>query len=171
MGQLEKLYQLIEEENIKLEILDSLPDHIDGMYLKSESSYPIIVINKRIENDSMKFKIVLAEEQGPAALGPAQLRGQIVRRALGRLAIEGQGDVQGVQRPPARAGQAGLTPRQGLGDVLGDRNGGEQSQHATLGSGRNVCSEDGFSLQGGPSVPIFPVTVGLCRPLRRLLSR
>lgn len=64
MGKLENLYQLIEKENIKLEILDSLPDHIDGMYLKSESSYPIIVINKRIENDSMKFKIVLAEELG-----------------------------------------------------------------------------------------------------------
>ena len=64
MGKLENLYKLIEEENIKLEILDSLPNHIDGMYLKSESSYPIIVINKRIENDSMKFKIVLAEELG-----------------------------------------------------------------------------------------------------------
>lgn len=64
MGKLEKLYQLIEKENIKLEILDSLPNHIDGMYLKSESSYPIIVINKKLENDSMKFKIVLAEELG-----------------------------------------------------------------------------------------------------------
>ena len=64
MGKLEKLYKLIEKENIKLEILNSLPDHIDGMYLKSESSYPIIVINKKIENDSMKFKIVLAEELG-----------------------------------------------------------------------------------------------------------
>ena len=64
MGKLEKLYKLIERENIKLEILDSLPDHIDGMYLKSESSYPIIVINKKLENDSMKFKIVLAEELG-----------------------------------------------------------------------------------------------------------
>ena len=35
--------------------------------------------------------------------------------------------VQGVQRPPAGAGQAGLPPRQGLGDVLGNGDGGEQT--------------------------------------------
>lgn len=64
MEKLDKLYKLIEGENIKLEILDSLPDYIDGIYLKSESSYPIIVMNKKIEKDSMKFKIVLDEELG-----------------------------------------------------------------------------------------------------------
>uniref|UniRef100_A0A0N4ZZJ1 PE-PGRS family protein n=1 Tax=Parastrongyloides trichosuri TaxID=131310 RepID=A0A0N4ZZJ1_PARTI len=67
------------------------------------------------------------ELKGPPALGAGQLGGQVVGCALGRLAIEGQGDVQGVQRPPAGAGQAGLPPRQGLGDVLGNGDGGEQT--------------------------------------------
>lgn len=64
MGKIEKIYQLIEIENIKLEILDSLPDHIQGMYLKDEFSHPIIVINKSIVYDALKLKIVLAEELG-----------------------------------------------------------------------------------------------------------
>lgn len=64
MGKIEKIYQLIEIENIKLEILDSLPDHIQGMYLKDEFSHPIIVINKSIVDDALKLKIVLAEELG-----------------------------------------------------------------------------------------------------------
>lgn len=64
MGKIEKIYKIIEKENIKLEILDSLPNHIEGMYLRDDDSYPIIVINKKIVDDRKRLNIVLAEELG-----------------------------------------------------------------------------------------------------------
>lgn len=64
MGKIEKIYEIIDNENIKLEILDSLPDHVEGMYLKDDDSYPIIAINKKIVDDRKKLSMVLAEELG-----------------------------------------------------------------------------------------------------------
>ena len=48
------------------------------------------------------------------------------------LAEEAQGDVQGFQGAPARAGKALLAPLQGLADVVGHGDGGEQSDHHGL---------------------------------------
>lgn len=64
MGRIEDLHQLIECENIILDITENLPENVDGIYLKSSDSFPIIGINCNIVNDKMKYSIVLAEELG-----------------------------------------------------------------------------------------------------------
>lgn len=64
MGRIEDLHLLIERENIILDITENLPENVDGIYLKSSDSFPIIGINCNIVNDKMKYSIVLAEELG-----------------------------------------------------------------------------------------------------------
>ena len=64
MGRIEDLHLLIERENIILDITENLPENVDGIYLKSNDSFPIIGINYNIVNDKMKYSIVLAEELG-----------------------------------------------------------------------------------------------------------
>jgi intracellular sulfur oxidation DsrE/DsrF family protein len=57
---------------------------------------------------------------------------EVVGLTLPNLSKESQGDVQRLQRPPARARQAGLEPRQVAGDGLGRLDGGEQADHERL---------------------------------------
>lgn len=64
MGRIEDLHLLIERENIILDITENLPENVDGIYLKSSDSFPIIGINCNIVNDKMKYSLVLAEELG-----------------------------------------------------------------------------------------------------------
>ena len=64
MGRIEDLHQLIKSENIVLDITDMLPSNVDGIYLKSDDSFPVIGINRNIVNDKIKYSIVLAEELG-----------------------------------------------------------------------------------------------------------
>lgn len=64
MGRIEDLHQLIESENIILDITDMLPYNVDGIYLKSDASFPVIGINRNIISDKIKYSIVLAEELG-----------------------------------------------------------------------------------------------------------
>lgn len=64
MGRIEDLHQLIENENIILDITENLPENVDGIYLKSKDSFPIIGININIVQDKLKYSMVLAEELG-----------------------------------------------------------------------------------------------------------
>src|SRR5690606_3434431 len=84
--------------------------------------------------------------------------------------IEGQGDMKLLVRTPARAWQAGLAPLQGLGDIPGNGQGGEQSKH-----GRRIVAPNGrrkpvslarpggdadISLKAG-GLPRFPLEIDL----------
>ncbi len=84
-----------------------------------------------------------------------QLDGQIIGAAPVDLAVEGQGDVQLIPAAPFRAGQAGLAARQGLGHVVGNGQGGEQSDHATVGSAWERRAQVRFSLRKARCGPIF----------------
>ena len=64
MGRIEDLHQLIESENIILDITEKLPENVDGIYLKSNDSFPIIGINSNIVQDKIKYSIILTEELG-----------------------------------------------------------------------------------------------------------
>ena len=85
----------------------------------------------------------VAEGPDPAQLelertaggGAVELRRQVVGAPLLDLAVEGQGQVQLVAGAPLRAGQPGLSPLEGVGHVLGNGQGGEQPDHATVRSG------------------------------------
>lgn len=64
MGRIEDLHQLIENENIILDITDKLPGNVDGLYFRSDNSFPVISVNANIAHDNIKYSIVLAEELG-----------------------------------------------------------------------------------------------------------
>lgn len=64
MGIIENLHKQVEAENIILDITNKLPDNVDGIYIKSDDSFPIIGINENVIQDRMKYKLVLAEELG-----------------------------------------------------------------------------------------------------------
>ena len=60
-----------------------------------------------------------------------QLQVQVVGHVLADLAEEPQGDVEGLQRPPVGAGQAGLAGLQAFSQLRRDGDGGEQADHHT----------------------------------------
>ncbi len=76
-----------------------------------------------------------AQVEGRGGEG-AELGVKVGRHGLGNFAEEPEGDVQGVERAPARAGQALLAARQPLADLRRRRNGREQPDHALAFSPR-----------------------------------
>src|SRR5690606_18535889 len=95
------------------------------------------------------------DRERPAGRRAAGFRGEVVGAPFIDLAIEGQGHMQLGGGAPARAGQACLAPGKAPGDVLRDRQGGEQPDHATLGSACRRSAQVRFSLRKRRAAPIF----------------